>query len=704
MSSLRALIFPTAALVAMAPWCAAAAPHVPGFERLKRGGSEWQAEAGALLLSELSCLACHGTPQDQPAGLGWKPGPDLGDGGNRLRASFIRAFLADPAKVDPGTTMPDVLSGRADRAEVIEDLTHHLMQQREKTSAREPIAGVPKRGRELFHSIGCVACHAERSFARLGEKYAPHQLAHFLQRPLKARPAGRMPHQNLNAKESAAIAAFLDPSPSPAEAEFAVDADRAKRGRKAFADLGCAACHGRPNDAKALPMRDPQRGCLAEKPGPGVPLYALSAEQRGAIRTALAQPSRTDDPKRAARRLMLQRDCFSCHARDSIGGPAPEIAEHFTSTKDDLGDLGRLPPPLDGVGRKFQRGALENVLRGRDPVRKYMRVRMPDFGEELARELSALLAKADADPNERPALAQENPNQVGRNEWGRELVGTSGYACIACHDLHGHASLGLGAYDLAEMPKRLRPEWVRDFLLNPAAFPTGSRMPAFWPDGKPAKAKMGGGSADRQIDSIRVYLTEADQSLPPEGIADRAAFELKPADRPIIFRTFLSGAGTHAIAVGFPGGVNVAFDAFAVRWAMAWRGRFLDADGTWNQRHAKMEKPLGEELVRLEDAGAVRIAGENDLTPQFRGYRVGADGVPIFQYDLGDLRIEDRMEPTERRGLRRTLRVTGQTERAVQFNARTTPGLKMLVSGGASLPVRLDFRDGAAELVEELAW
>mgnify|MGYP000585475043 CR=1 FL=1 len=33
-----------------------------------------------------------------------------------------------------------------------------------------------------------------------------------------------------------------------------------------------------------------------------------------------------------------------------------------------------------------------------------------------------------------------------------------------------------------------------------------------------------------------------------------ADFELKPTDKPIIFRSFIEGVGTHAIGVGFPGG------------------------------------------------------------------------------------------------------------------------------------------------------
>ena len=400
---------------------------------------------------------------------------------------------------------------------------------------------------------------------------------------------------------------------------------------------------------------------------------------------------------------MLQRNCFACHVRDGIGGPSPQIAEFFTSTRDDLGDLGRLPPPLDAVGRKLVPEAFATILRGQNLVRTYMRVRMPDFGPELAEHLGPLFGQADADPNETPALAKSDPNKVGRNEAGRQLVGTAGYSCIACHDLHGHKSLGIGAYDLAEMPKRLRPEWMRDFLLNPAAFPTGTRMPAFWPKGKPMNPKISG-DAQRQIDSVRVYLTEVDQSLPPEGFIDHAAFELKPKDRPLIFRTFVEGVGTHAIAVGFPQGINVAFDARLARWGIGWRGRFLDADGTWNQRVAKIEKPLGEAVVPLEKIGTLTIDGSADAKLVYRGYRVGADGSPTFLYDLGALHIEDNIAPNTGNGLQRRLRVTGQTKEQVQFRTEPPAGLSVRVAQQAQPSVTLQFKQGTAELVEEITW
>src|SRR5947209_4396206 len=72
---------------------------VPGFERLRASGGDWQAEAGEVLFSELSCAACHheGTPR-MPSFV-WKAGPDLSAAGDRLRATYVRAFLADPGSV-----------------------------------------------------------------------------------------------------------------------------------------------------------------------------------------------------------------------------------------------------------------------------------------------------------------------------------------------------------------------------------------------------------------------------------------------------------------------------------------------------------------------------------------------------------------------------------------------------------------------------
>jgi hypothetical protein len=44
---------------------------------------------------------------------------------------------------------------------------------------------------------------------------------------------------------------------------------------------------------------------------------------------------------------------------------------------------------------------------------------------------------------------------------------------------------------------------------------------------------------------------------------------------------------------------------------------------------------------------------------RYRGYALGADGVPTFRYDLGPLRVEDTLRSAPSGGYRRTLQVSG---------------------------------------------
>ncbi len=144
-----------------------AAPLVAGFERFSRHTQG--SDGGDVLLTELSCTACH---EAGPVTLAPKLGPDLSGAGRRLDTDWVRRFLLDPQAVKPGTTMPGLL-GRvpeAERSAAAEALVAFLRtQQRDfpelKSTASAPVAvefwnkGDGDRGRALFHSVGCVACH-----------------------------------------------------------------------------------------------------------------------------------------------------------------------------------------------------------------------------------------------------------------------------------------------------------------------------------------------------------------------------------------------------------------------------------------------------------------------------------------------------------------------------------------------------------------
>ena len=144
--------------------------------------------------------------------------------------------------------------------------------------------------------------------------------------------------------------------------------------------------------------------------------------------------------------------------------------------------------------------------------------------------------------------------------------------------------------------------------------------------------------------------------------------DLTPTDRPIVVRTFMPVTGMHAIAVGFPQHVHFAFDAEQIALRQAWRGRFLDAEGTWFIRFAPPADPLGDKLINFPPGIAVAVLADKTSPwpadaatagAKFSGYRLDKAGVPAFMYMVHGFLVNDRIEPGEDNGLLRTITIVG---------------------------------------------
>jgi hypothetical protein len=270
---------------------------------------------------------------------------------------------------------------------------------------------------------------------------------------------------------------------------------------------------------------------------------------------------------------------------------------------------------------------------------------MPRFGK-VVDSFPELLASADTRPEK--ILPDGNPEQ------GRKLLGVvGGNGCITCHTWEKRPSLGIQALDLSSMAARYQPAWLRDYLVNPAASRPGTLMPSFWPNGVAANQSILGGDTDLQIASLLAF--SAARSGEPEGFPSSVAgeFELLPKDRPLIQRTFLEPAGTHAVLVGFPAGIHLAYNGLTAQPMMVWKGRFFDAYHTWFTRSAPFENPLGEVLGKWTAYPVP--AGRGAEGVRFRGYRLDASGVPTFLSERNGVRVEERFEPVQG-ALHRTLR------------------------------------------------
>src|SRR5262249_54659546 len=81
-------------------------------------------------------------------------------------------------------------------------------------------------------------------------------------------------------------------------------------------------------------------------------------------------------------------------------------------------------------------------------------------------------------------------------------------------------------------------------------------------------------------------------------------------DKPYLLRTFLPEVGARGVAVGYPEGVGLAFDANACRLAYAWSGNFLDAAPAWDNRGGAPARVLGPKFWTAPPGCPVGVGGQ----------------------------------------------------------------------------------------------
>lgn len=454
---------------------------------------------------------------------------------------------------------------------------------------------------------------------------------------------------------------------TPDAADFELDEGLAGMGAMQFMRLGCVRCHAAGGQEAApaqgrelaLAQLDPKAagGCTSATPSPQAAHYDLDEGERAALTAALTRPFALvrplSDSERLERRLDAMR-CTACHARGERGGPHESIEGYFQSVGDvDLGDQGRIPPELHETGSKLRRAWLEEVLLHGGRWRPYMATRMPQFGEDAVGELVKLFPAVDAHPED----AIEPPFSLEAVEAGRRLTGTNGLGCIQCHALAGNDSLGVPAVDLAQTRERLNPRWFHALLLDPAGLDMNTRMPNFWVDGKSPVDDVYDGDPSRQIDALWTYLSLGSAMPLPEGlvVADDE-YELVVRDVPRTVGVFMKGVSPRTIAVGFPERAHYAFDVQNSRLAMAWRGRFFNARGTWHARAGALQEPPEEADVQPLPAGMpfARLASADEPWPSAVGNEAGYQAEarrfdsqrrPSFRYSYGNVWVDELPHP-----------------------------------------------------------
>jgi hypothetical protein len=163
---------------------------------------------------------------------------------------------------------------------------------------------------------------------------------------------------------------------------------------------------------------------------------------------------------------------------------------------------GWVPPPLEGEGRKVNTDWLHDFLLDPHPIRPAVVLRMPKFNMssdeagKLANYFAALEGEQypyEFDRRTRDSyLASAADKFPGRLEDALRIV-TNGNFCVKCHKLGDFQPQGSErdmAPQLAQVARRLRPEFLEAWLANPKRLLPYTGMPVNFPVDKTLDPKV----------------------------------------------------------------------------------------------------------------------------------------------------------------------------------------------------------------------
>ena len=218
------------------------------------------------------------------------------------------------------------------------------------------------------------------------------------------------------------------------------------------------------------------------------------------------------------RALVSRRNCVGCHIIEGNGGDFLKLVAEPT--------LG--PPMLTPEGARVQHDWLYAFLRGPIPIRPWLSVRMPTFGLD-DQNLNSVISYFGAVSNKMGAFrSHEAVRTAANDDSGKQLFEL--LKCQQCHVLgtipKDQPTSNL-APDLRMAIERLQPDWILDWLKNPATILPGTRMPAFWPDYPKSFYPHLGNNAEAQIRR---------HSRPPDDVQGRSQPDDEHADGELIQR------------------------------------------------------------------------------------------------------------------------------------------------------------------------
>jgi len=436
---------------------------------------------GEKLIAERGCFGCHeADPKAQRdlTGTYRQFGPNLSGVGSKASRDWIYHWIRDPKAWNPDTKMPNLRLTESDALDIAEYLS--------TLKAPEGFDGktLPKTDEKVLESIGL--------YFQMSTKTLFDAKAELAKMDVHAKEvyAGRNLIAHYGCYACHAIPGFEDAKP--------IGTELTEEGSKAVhrLDFGFIHIPHTRHDWFRTKLHEPRifdrdraRGWEEKLRMPNFRLSpreldqavtaVLGFQQLNAAPSVVKQLSPSEAAIERGRRIVKDHNCQGCHVIEGFGGSFRSI----------VADTSLAPPIIQGEGAKVQSDWLFGFLQApkTGEIRPWLEVHMPTFGFTDA-ELNDLTHYfASLDRAQYPFLVAggaENPASWAAGKKVFELL-----KCAQCHprSIEDFNRPGVDRASLAPnlqmAAKRLRHDWIADWIRRPDEWMPGTRMPTNFPKG-----------------------------------------------------------------------------------------------------------------------------------------------------------------------------------------------------------------------------
>jgi len=475
---------------------------------------------GKKLFIKLGCHGCHLVDGYQKER---KVGPSLRRIASKVDPSWLVRWVKKPKNYLPKTRMP--FFSMSDEQTLAISAYLWNVSEKDYQVAEKFQGGDTVKGKKLFETVGCQACHKVNGngelfgpdLTRISRKVNPDWLVSWIKNPDEFNPDSIMPNLRLTLEQASDIAAYLlqfdQKRPQEGVEEQLNNPALIKLGETLIRRRGCFACHdikGMEKEGRIAPeltafgnkqtrelefgdshvphtweswartkLKNPN-AYRTERILDKMPNFELAPDEVEALLVLLKGFNGVKIPQQyqknysekeltveRGRRLIARYNCRGCHVVERTGGHIQE----FLSSKT------QYPPPLElgsyHVGERLKGSWLFSFLKKPTPVRTWMKVRMPTFSftDKEVRDLTAYFEamSPSENPYETGVHIKKNKDSI---QTGVKIVNYMD--CGKCHDD------GAKGIDFSIAAQRLKQDWIPKWLKDTRSMIPWTLMPNHW--------------------------------------------------------------------------------------------------------------------------------------------------------------------------------------------------------------------------------